>query len=211
MFSIFCADFILVHRASGTWDWTRTADPRQTRPGSDLQEEKRAGEGEPSFASRAAAMPWTAEQKREGRRQKALREGRASQIKWQRGKTAEPPKPIWTEAEAAPSNPRTLQEDFEAARMANEDLRQRLMDIGTRVDAARLADIRRRMVPGTKVRIKPEWHLPLSAPGQNPRENGHRMVLKQRVDDKWMAQCLTGPNKGCMFWCTLPESAFDFA
>ena len=113
-------------------------------------------------------MPWTAEKKREERRQKALREGRAPQIKLQRGKTSERPKPIWTEGEAAPTNPRTLEEDFEAARMANEDLRQRLMDIGTRVDAARLADIRRRMVPGTKVRIKPEWHLPLSPPGQNP-------------------------------------------
>ena len=156
-------------------------------------------------------MPWTAEQKREERRQKALREGRVPQIKLQRGKTPELPKPIWTEGEAAPSNPRTLQEDFEAARMANEDLRQRLMDIGTRVDAARLADIRRRMVPGTRVRIKPEWHLPLCAPGQGPREMGRRLVLKQRVGDKWVFQCLTGPNKDRTFWCNLPDRTFDFA
>ena len=156
---------------------------------------------------RAAAMPWTAEQKRQERRQKALREGRAPQIKLLRGKTE--PKPIWTEGEAAPSNPGTMQEDFEAARMHNEDLRQRLLDIGKRVDAARLADIRRRMVVSTKVRIKPEWHFPLS-PGQ-PREMNCRFVLNQRVDDKWLAECLTGPYKGRTFWRTLPESAFDCA
>ena len=157
-------------------------------------------------------MPWTAEQRREERRQKALREGRAPQIKLQRGKTSELPKPIWTEGEAAPTNPRTLEEDFEAARMANEDLRQRLMDIGARVDAVRLADIRRRMVPGTNVRIKPEWHIPLNANGGNPREPfSRRFVLKERRGDKWVAECLTGPYKNRPFWCNLPESAFDFA
>ena len=95
-------------------------------------------------------MPWTAEQKREKRRQDAIAKGKTPRIKLQRGKSVE----LKLENIVSSDPEKTMQEDLETARMHNEDLRQRLMDIGARVDAALLANVRRRMLPGTKVRIK---------------------------------------------------------
>ena len=149
-------------------------------------------------------MPWTAEQKREKRRQDAIAKGKTPRIKLQRGKTTE------LKMENVSSNAeKTMQEDLETARMQNEDLRQHLMNIGTRIDAALLATVRRRMLPGTKVRIKKEWAVPL---GISPEDGRNTMILrKQNVQRCWDTECTTGPNKGTMFWCSLPENAFEFA
>ena len=149
-------------------------------------------------------MPWTAEQKRDKRRRDAIAKGKTPRIKLQRGKGME-----LKLANVVNSNAeKTMQEDLESARMLNEDLRQHLMDIGTRVDAALLATVRRRMLPGTKVRIKKEWALPLALSSNDGR---HAMILRKQFGHCWDAECATGPHKGTMFWCSLPECAFEFA
>ena len=149
-------------------------------------------------------MPWTAEQKREKRRQDAIAKGKTPRIKLQRGKSVE----LKLENIVSSDPEKTMQEDLETARMHNEDLRQRLMDIGARVDAALLANVRRRMLPGTKVRIKKEWAVPL---GISPDTRRNAMILRKQFGHCWDAECATGPHQGTMFWCSLPECAFEFA
>ena len=102
-----------------------------------------------------------------------------------------------------------MQEDMETARMHNEDLRQHLLNIGARVDAALLTNVRRRMLPGTKVRIKKEWALPLGISSKDVRNT---MILREQIAQHcWNAECATGLHQGTMFWCPLPECAFEFA
>ena len=150
-------------------------------------------------------MPWTAEQKREKRRQDAIAKGRTPRIKLQRGKSTE----LKLENVVSSNAEKTMQEDLETARMQNEDLRQHLLNIGARVDAALLANVRRRMLPGTKVRIKKEWAVPLAI---SPEDGRNTMILRKRIAQHcWDVECATGSQQGRMFWCALPDCAFEFA
>ena len=156
-------------------------------------------------APRVTIMPWTAEQKRDKRRRDAIAKGKTPRIRLQKGKSME----LKLENVVSSNAEKTMQEDLETARMQSEDLRQHLMDIGARVDAARLANVRQRMLPGTRVRLKKEWTAPLSL---SPADGRHTMILRKRTAQHcWDVECVTGPNKGRIFWCALPDCAFEFA
>ena len=77
--------------------------------------------------------------------------------------------------------------------MEAEDLKMRLMMCAERIDEARLALIRRRMVPGATVRIRKDRAMWVN---MTLRETRHKMVLKGKDERGWYCVPISGPHKG---------------
>ena len=86
-------------------------------------------------------------------------------------------------------------------------LRQRLIDVGTRVDKSRVALFRRRIAPGETVRIKPMFAELLGITQEDCRHT-FRLLYKDE-HGRWATRVLSGLYADKGYWANLPEETFD--